>query len=179
MHVDTLLIIYICVSIGLVCMEIIIDVLLLFFTSTILWLFEYIFVSVTVPRGKEFFFIFHVFIDIHKTLSDNYCVCLCSVTQSCLTLCDPCRAPLSMEFSRQETGVGCHFLLLWAYRVWVNSGRWWWTGRPDMLQSVGSQRVRHDWTEVIREIREGWAFWAVEALRYSWNCFCQSLTRER
>ena len=29
--------------------------------------------------------------------------------------------------------------------VWVNSGRWWWTGRPGMWQSMGSQRVRHDW----------------------------------
>ena len=29
--------------------------------------------------------------------------------------------------------------------VWVNSGRWWWTGRPGMLQFMGSQRVRHDW----------------------------------
>ena len=29
--------------------------------------------------------------------------------------------------------------------VWVNSGSWWWTGRPGMLQSMGSQRVRHDW----------------------------------
>ena len=29
--------------------------------------------------------------------------------------------------------------------VWVNSGSWWWTGRPGMLQSVGSQRVGHDW----------------------------------
>ena len=29
--------------------------------------------------------------------------------------------------------------------VWVNSGSWWWTGRPDMLQSTGSKRVRHDW----------------------------------
>ena len=25
-----------------------------------------------------------------------------------------------------------------------NSGSWWWTGRPGVLQSVGSQRVRHD-----------------------------------
>ena len=33
--------------------------------------------------------------------------------------------------------------------VWVNSGSWWWTGRPGMLQSMGSQRVGHDWvTEV-------------------------------
>ena len=29
--------------------------------------------------------------------------------------------------------------------VWVNSGRWWWTGRPGVLQFMGSQRVRHDW----------------------------------
>ena len=37
--------------------------------------------------------------------------------------------------------------------VWVNSGSWWWTGRPGVLQSMGSQRVRHNcetelnWTE--------------------------------
>ena len=29
--------------------------------------------------------------------------------------------------------------------IWVNSGSWWWTGRPGMLQSMGSQRVRHNW----------------------------------
>ena len=28
--------------------------------------------------------------------------------------------------------------------VWVNSGRWWWTGRPVVLQSMGSQRVGYD-----------------------------------
>ena len=28
--------------------------------------------------------------------------------------------------------------------VWVNSGSWWWTGRPGVLQSIGSQRVRHN-----------------------------------
>ena len=33
--------------------------------------------------------------------------------------------------------------------VWVNSGSWWWTGRPGVLQSMGSERVGHDWaTEV-------------------------------
>ena len=26
-----------------------------------------------------------------------------------------------------------------------NSGRWWTTEKPDMLQSMGRQRVRHDW----------------------------------
>ena len=29
--------------------------------------------------------------------------------------------------------------------VWVNSGSWWWTGRPGMLQFMGLQRVGHDW----------------------------------
>ena len=39
-------------------------------------------------------------------------------------------------------------LTLWTW-VWVNSGSWWWTGKPCVLQSMGSQRVRYDWaTEV-------------------------------
>ena len=29
--------------------------------------------------------------------------------------------------------------------IWASSGSWWWTGRPGVLQSMGSQRVRHDW----------------------------------
>ena len=35
-------------------------------------------------------------------------------------------------------------LTRWTW-VWVNSGSWWWTGRPGMQQFMGSQRVRHDW----------------------------------
>ena len=34
-------------------------------------------------------------------------------------------------------------LTQWTW-VWVDSGSWWWTGRPGVLQSMGSQRVRHD-----------------------------------
>ena len=43
--------------------------------------------------------------------------------------------------------------------IWVNSGSWRWTGRPGMLQPMGSQRVGHNWmtelnwTEVTRIIR--------------------------
>ena len=29
--------------------------------------------------------------------------------------------------------------------VWVNSGSWWWTGRPGVLRFMGLQRVQHDW----------------------------------
>ena len=35
-------------------------------------------------------------------------------------------------------------LTRWAW-VWVGSGSWWWTGKPGVLQSKGSQRVGHDW----------------------------------
>ena len=37
----------------------------------------------------------------------------------------------------------------WAW-VWVNSGSWGWTGRPGVLQSMGSQRVRHDWATELK-----------------------------
>ena len=29
--------------------------------------------------------------------------------------------------------------------VWASSGSWWQTGKPGMLQSMGSQRVGHNW----------------------------------
>ena len=29
--------------------------------------------------------------------------------------------------------------------VWVNSGSWWWTGKPGVLWFMGSQKVRHIW----------------------------------
>ena len=33
----------------------------------------------------------------------------------------------------------------WWTWVWVDSGCWWWTGRPGLLWFMGSQRVRQDW----------------------------------
>ena len=38
--------------------------------------------------------------------------------------------------------------------VWVNSGSWWWTGRPGVLQFMGSQRVKHD---LVTELN--WTKW--------------------
>ena len=29
--------------------------------------------------------------------------------------------------------------------VWASSRSWWWTEKPGVLQSMGLQRVRHDW----------------------------------
>ena len=33
--------------------------------------------------------------------------------------------------------------------VWVDSRCWWWTGRPDVLQSMGLQKVGHDWASEL------------------------------
>ena len=45
--------------------------------------------------------------------------------------------------------------------VWVNSGSWWWTGRPGMLQFMGCKESdtteRLNWTELKRPC--GWANW--------------------
>ena len=36
--------------------------------------------------------------------------------------------------------------------IWASSGSWWWTGKPGTLQSMGSQRVRHDWVTELNWI---------------------------
>ena len=36
--------------------------------------------------------------------------------------------------------------------VSVNSGRWWWTGRPGVLQFMGLQRVGHNWATELNWI---------------------------
>ena len=71
------------------------------------------------------------------------------IAQSCTTLCNPmdCSLPGSSVYgiSRQEYWSGLPFPSpQWTW-VWVNSRSWRWTGRPGVLQSMGSQRVRHDW----------------------------------
>ena len=40
-------------------------------------------------------------------------------------------------------------LTLWTW-VWASSGSWWWTGRPGMLQSMGSQTVRYNWATELK-----------------------------
>ena len=53
------------------------------------------------------------------------------------------------DWGQEEKGTtedemaGCHhWLMTW---VSVNSGSWWWTGRPGVLRFMGSQRVGHHW----------------------------------
>ena len=69
-----------------------------------------------------------------------------SVAQSWPWCCEKLRA------GGEGVNRGCDGLIAsptqWTWG-WVSSGSWWWTGRPGVLQFMGSQRVGHDWaTEV-------------------------------
>ena len=47
--------------------------------------------------------------------------------------------------------------LTWWTWVWASSGSWWWTGKPGVLRSMGSQRVGHDWETELNWTR--WSHW--------------------
>ena len=51
-------------------------------------------------------------------------------------------------------------LTRWTW-VWVSSGSWWWTGKPGLLQSMGSQGVGHDWATELN--------WGKEAITRQGN----------
>jgi len=49
---------------------------------------------------------------------------------------------------------------LWTW-VWASFGSWWCTGKPGVLQSMGLQRVRHDWVTEMNWIELNWEIWCV------------------
>ena len=54
------------------------------------------------------------------------------------------------DLRQEEKGTTEGKMVGWHHRIngrWirVDSGSWWWTGRPGVLQSMGSQRVGHNW----------------------------------
>ena len=56
-------------------------------------------------------------------------------------------------------------LTQWTW-VWASSWSWWWTGKPVVLQSTGSERVRHDWVTELnwqcRNVKKNEAiFWGI------------------
>ena len=55
--------------------------------------------------------------------------------------------------------------------VWINSGSWWWTGRPGVLQSMGSQRVGHNWA-----IEVNWTDECLQSFPTSFNMSLLSCT---
>ena len=63
--------------------------------------------------------------------------------------------------------------------VWVSSRRWWWTGRPGMLQSMGLKRVRSDWTteqqqQNLPSPHKYWLLFLPVALQYLFFPSCAS-----
>ena len=56
-------------------------------------------------------------------------------------------------------------LTRWTW-VWVNSGRWWWTGRPGVLRFMGSQRVGHDWATELN-----WKYNSSNISKVFWSPF--------
>ena len=59
--------------------------------------------------------------------------------------------------------------------VWVNSGSWWWTGRPGMLQFMGLQRVGQDWVAELN----WWWFLYLSTIFYINSALLGTLRRER
>ena len=63
--------------------------------------------------------------------------------------------------------------------VWVDSGRWWWTGRPGMLWFMRLQRIGHDWvtelnwTEPKKKKKEKKMSWGCLFLSIPCNLFVQ------
>ena len=62
------------------------------------------------------------------------------------------------DWRQEEKGMtgwvgGMASLTLWT-SVWVSSGSWWWTGKPGILQSMGSQRVEHDWATELNCVHD-------------------------
>ena len=63
--------------------------------------------------------------------------------------------------------------------VWVNSGSWWWTGRPGMLWFMELQRVGHDWpTELNWTELQGQETWSIKiwVIQVSLPQWCEKFT---
>ena len=58
--------------------------------------------------------------------------------------------------------------------IWVNAGSWWWTGRPGVLPSMGSQRVRHNWVTELN-----WKRNELSSLENTWRRLKCILLSER
>ena len=115
-----------------------------------------------------------------------------------------CKLWRGRDWGQEEKGTtedemaGWHYWLNGRW-VWVNSGSWWWTGRPGVLRSMGSQRVGHDWVTELKwikfthvatvagflfclgcnSLRLGYLAQLVEKLDGSQPCTSQTLQRER
>ena len=68
-------------------------------------------------------------------------------------------------------------LTQWTW-VWVDSRSWWWTGRPGVLQSMGSLRAGHDWVTELTCLLRNKASFAnlVSSRKYHLECLSTAAT---
>ena len=92
----------------------------------------------------------HFLLQCRKVKSES------EVAQSCPTLRDPMDgsppgSSVHGIFQARVLEWGAIVFSEWTW-VWVNSGSWWWTGRPGVVQSMESQsRTRlSNWTELMK-----------------------------
>ena len=75
------------------------------------------------------------------------------------------------DWGQEEKGMTEDAMAGWHHQLdgheWVNSGSRWWTGRSGMLQSMGSQRVGHDWATELNWTDASITFFSPEKPRWS------------
>ena len=59
--------------------------------------------------------------------------------------------------------------------IWVDSGNWWWTGRPGVLRFMGSQRVRHDWATELNYLLTLSCGWSAVSHTNAWVYFWHNM----
>ena len=87
--------------------------------------------------------------------------------KSWLTCKDP---DAGKNWGQEEKGTTEDEMVRWHHRlngVWVDSGSWWWTGRPGVLQFMGSRRVGHDWATELNWYLNHLLFF-LNKFKYSW-----------
>ena len=102
--------------------------------------------------------------------------------QSSNTLATWCKEPTHLKrpwcWERLKVGEGddrgwdgwMASLTQWTW-VWASCGRWWRTGKPGVLQSMGSQRVGHNWATKQQQASEQSLSWRDPQVRHlsTWN----------
>ena len=94
------------------------------------------------PKGNQFW----IFTGRTDAKAETPILCPPDV-KNWLTGTDP---DAGKDWRREEKGTTEDEMVGWHHQcngrwVWVGSGSWWWTRKPGMLKSMGSQRVGQDW----------------------------------
>ena len=83
--------------------------------------------------------------------SSNTLTTLCKELTHCKRPCYWARLKVGGEGDDRGWDVWMASLTQWTW-VWTSSRSWWWTDKPGVLQSMGSQRVRLNWVTQLSEL---------------------------